>query len=92
MTPTDTDSTTEPVTEQVDRVAQMADGFGEWDLSDNDMEALRTVLRHRSTLLTALKALVAAVEARDNSIDCGVSSHAEVMSNARHYIQKAEGR
>lgn len=88
MTPT-VDSTPETPVQQIAR-SLIEDGAEIWHLSDNDRAAIDLILRQRFTLLAALKALVAAVEARDNG--WGVSSHAEVMSIARHYIAKAEGR
>ena len=45
--------------ERISRVEQMTeDTHGHtWDLSDNDQEALKTVLRDRERLLSALQAL-----------------------------------
>lgn len=41
--------------EQIARVEMMAAGDNKWDLSDNDLAALRAVLKERAELLRWLK-------------------------------------
>lgn len=91
MTPTEANSTTESsLAEKIAREL-IEEGAESWDvLSDYEQAALSLVLHHRFTVLAALIALVAEVEKRDEHRgDLGISRHAEVMSNARHYIRKA---
>lgn len=45
--------------EQIARVGCMASGDPTWDLSDNDVEALKTVLKDRAELLNTLKSALA---------------------------------
>lgn len=49
------DRETETHEDQLARVESMAGGHPKWDLSTNDLIALRTVLKERAELLAAMK-------------------------------------
>ena len=73
----------ESVKEQLRRVGLMSCGCEPWDLSDNDMLALRTVLLQRQELLAALKAIT------DVRVE---KSAGKAIAMAEAAIAKAEGR
>ena len=74
--------------EQMSRVAQMADRDNDtWDLSDNDIAALRAVLNNFLALQAALKDLLDVIVG-DGLIPESVS----YMQQARAAVAKSEGR
>ncbi len=80
--------TRERHSERIARVEMMAGGDSTWDLSDNDCEALMTVLAERMELLRVLREIVSAVE-----IEGASKSLFQVIHNAAlDVIRKAEGR
>lgn len=71
------------IAEQVSRVRQMADRSGTWDLSDNDVAALRTVLEQRDALLAALLGFMDQPDTAE--------SYDKAMAAAEAAIQSATG-
>lgn len=83
--------------EQISRVNQMANGGDTWDLSDNDMAALRTVLDERKELYEALKEIVcwpAQGGGADTPAGRGAQCETlrEALAKAQSSLAKAEGR
>lgn len=89
--------------EKLDRVRGMAnDHGGTWDLSDNDMAALRAVLRDHDDLLAACRTFLKYATKRDGSpadfedvmmtfVEDG-STLTECLDAVRDAVEKAESR
>lgn len=67
----------EPHDDQIARVEMMADGGEKWDLSPNDLAALRTVLDERAALLSALKEIHEPCDGGEDCYTCPVIAKAE---------------
>jgi hypothetical protein len=76
--------------EQIGRLKSMSEPAGTWDLSQNDMAAIRAVLASHEELLGAVQDLLEAIPPQNNDQDWWPDELTRAVREANKAIDKAE--